>query len=130
MNLKTRTFSLNPWAGPEGTYFLFVERQRISQIWWNSLELGGVFARVENLFFSFDSFNKFNSAATNKILDVLTIGINCPSTTILDYECTQQVNSYDCGLDYGTHVLVNTENICHHFCFYRHQQSNTSDKRF
>lgn len=130
MNLKTRTFSLNPWAGPEGTYFLFVERQRISHrsggTHWSLV----VFSRVENLFFSFDSFNKFNSAATNKIFDVLTIGLNCPSATILDYECTQQVNSYDCGLDCGTHVLVNTENICHHFCFYRHQQSNTSDKRF
>lgn len=83
----------------------------------NSPRAGGmhwsllVYSRVEEKFFSFDSSKNINRLATQKIVQVLQIGMQCPEAHLELVNCSQQVNSYDCGI----HVLANIENIANHF---------------
>lgn len=83
----------------------------------NSPRAGGmhwsllVYSRIEEKFFSFDSSKNINRLATQKIVQVLQTGMQCPEADLELVNCSQQVNSYDCGI----HVLANIENIANHF---------------
>jgi sentrin-specific protease 8 len=70
-----------------------------------------VFSQVEETFFSFDSMRSLNRKATKKIVELLKLGLNCPSATLHEHDCTLQINSYDCGI----HLLANVENIATYF---------------
>lgn len=81
--------------------------QRAGGTHWSLL----VYSRVEDQFYSFDSFNNYNNSAAKTLVEVLKIGLSCPFATFHTQACTQQTNFYDCGI----HVLANAENICEHF---------------
>lgn len=70
-----------------------------------------VFSRLEGIFFSFDSSSNMNCSATQKIVQVLKTGLRCPLASFETHRCTQQLNSYECGI----HLLANIENICEYF---------------
>lgn len=70
-----------------------------------------VYLREDDSFFNFDSQKQMNGKATDKIYQILKVGLRCPDALMYNVDCAQQSNYYDCGI----HVLVNTENICDHY---------------
>lgn len=66
-----------------------------------------VFSRRENTFFGFDSLNNHNSYADQTMIKTLKVVLNCPAATYVKQQCSQQDNSFDCGI----HVICNMDNI-------------------
>lgn len=66
-----------------------------------------VFSRRENTFFGFDSLNNHNSCADQTMIKTLKVILNCPDATYVKQQCSQQDNSFDCGI----HVICNMDNI-------------------
>ena len=69
-----------------------------------------VFSRRENTFFGFDSINNHNTHADQTMIKTLRVVLNCPTARYIKQECSQQDNTYDCGI----HVICNIDNIIEH----------------
>lgn len=70
-----------------------------------------VYSREEDTFFSFDSLNNYNNYATQKLINVLKIGLGCHSANAHNISCSQQINGHDCGI----HLVSNCENVCDYY---------------
>jgi sentrin-specific protease 8 len=96
---------------PHTKQFLFFpvndnEHEHAGGTHWNLL----VYSRPENTFYTFDSHGNHNRFATEKIVDVLRVTLNCPRAHFVNYPSAQQRNMYDCGI----YVICNVENIIKH----------------
>ncbi|CAO1390072.1 unnamed protein product [Diamesa serratosioi] len=69
-----------------------------------------VFSRRENSFFGFDSLNNHNSYADQTMIKTLKVVLNCPTARYINQQCSQQDNTFDCGI----HVICNIDNIIEH----------------
>lgn len=70
-----------------------------------------VYSKTENLFYHFDSLFSSNLSSCKELVRILKICLNCPSAQIESVVCTQQNNSFDCGV----FVLCHTDLVCQTF---------------
>jgi sentrin-specific protease 8 len=73
------------------------------------------FSRNEDKFFHFDSMGGGNNSQSRKLVNILKAALDVKSAEIVQVDCLQQNNSYDCGI----FVLCLAKNICIHFLKHR-----------
>ncbi|XP_059608650.1 sentrin-specific protease 8 [Phlebotomus argentipes] len=70
-----------------------------------------VLSRQENTFFHFDSSSGSNLASSRRFFNHLKRPLNCPTAELIEQNCLQQSNCYDCGI----HLICVAERVAQHF---------------
>lgn len=91
-----------------------------------------VFSRADNKFFHFDSMNEHNHKSCVKLVKILVAALRVQNADLIEVECLQQNNSYDCGI----FVLCHADKACQTFMrcrslmeIKRIKPANTNTKR-
>lgn len=69
------------------------------------------FSRPDNKFYHFDSLSGSNASSCLSLVKILRTCLGCPNAKIEDVSCTQQNNSFDCGI----FLLCHTDLVCQTF---------------
>jgi len=69
----------------------------------------GAYSRPDNCFYHLDSFDACNFSSFSKIVKIFKACLNCDNASVVEVDCLQQNNSYDCGI----FVLCHADLLCH-----------------
>ncbi|GAB0091039.1 sentrin-specific protease 8 [Sergentomyia squamirostris] len=69
-----------------------------------------VLSRPEDTFYHFDSSGRSNCASSRYFCNHLRVPLACRRAQLVQEECLQQTNCYDCGL----HLICTADKIAHH----------------
>lgn len=113
------------WANPAEVNAIFLEPLNpsvhsliIFAVNNNSTVLAGgshwslcAFSRLDNIFYHFDSLSGSNASSCLSLVKILRTCLACPNAKIEEVSCTQQNNSFDCGI----FLLCHTDLVCKTF---------------